>query len=73
MALFILKLDKNGFLDRLIISIPCPFRPLKNQQNEATDTLQSDCNFTLADIYSKLDELDEQNPPQFYFSQQATL
>lgn len=72
MALVLAKSDnQNGFLDRFIISVPVPFRPLPDYQVEATNRLRN-IPFDLNDIYKKLfDITDEDNDNQFYFERDA--
>jgi len=67
------KLDtENGFLDRFIISVPRPFRPTPENQINAKAKLNQYYNFSIEDLYQKLNEIiDVVNPTEFYLSEDA--
>ena len=74
MAHLIGKLEnlQNGFLDRFLISIPAPFRPLPDEQQQAKENL-SNYQFEIKDIYSALQsQLDHLNYKEFYFHDEAS-
>ena len=67
MAIIVAKLDsmQNGFLDRFLISIPKPYRPLPDEQIEAKSNM-TNYRFNLTDIYKYLENnLEENNPKEF--------
>lgn len=65
-------LDKgNGFLDRFLICIPRSYRPLPQEQIQATEKLRSYVYEFIKDIYTFISIIDETNPLVFYFDDDA--
>ncbi|XP_057290903.1 uncharacterized protein LOC130613599 [Hydractinia symbiolongicarpus] len=70
LALLLSKMDMgNGLIDRFIISIPTCYRPLPEEQSQASTFLKTK-NFKIDDIYEKLAKTSSENT-QFYFDDDA--
>ena len=61
----------NGLLDRFIIYVPTSLRPLPDEQTAAQATVAEFNTSSMTTLYESMLRWDDENAPQFYFSEEA--
>ena len=69
--IFSLLDNGDGLIDRFLIYVPSSLRPLPEDRDNAIRDLQASPLKSPDEIYEAISGWDENNPPQFYFDEEA--